>query len=259
MKLINNKDTILRIISLFIYAGMLLFLILYPDIVNSGPYLDSAHGSTSYGVNRTSLSTFGYSTANCAHCHEQHAMIGGSEPSPGGGPDNYALFYTNHVDQTDNFCFKCHTDISSLQTGGLINRSYSYRAGGYTSDTLNDILEAFSFISPGSSHDLGNILTFIRVQSWGYTTDSNPCAACHNPHRGQGDPANAENSAKTSSTRGWPVSLPSQHSTDNNVWGLWGDYYIDVNTGERMRNYTADYQPPCRYNSANCGTVSGSL
>lgn len=171
-------------------------------------------------------------------------MIGGAEPSPGGGPDNYALFYTNHVDQTDNFCFKCHTDVSSLQTWGLVNRSYSHRAGGYTSDTLNDILEAFSFISPSSSHDLDNILTFISVQSWGYTADSNPCAACHNPHRGQGDPANAPNSAKTSGTRGWPVSRPSQHSTDNNVWELWGD-----DSGEKMRDFTVNYQAPYRYNS----------
>lgn len=252
----NKKGKILS--SSFLGIGILLCLMLYPDRATSGPYLNSTHGNSSYGVNRTSISTFGYSTGNCAHCHEQHAMIGGGEPSPSGGPDIYALFYTNHVDQTDNFCFHCHTDttdLNYLQAGVIKNRSYSYRAGGYTSDTLDDILEAFSFTSPSSSHDLDNILTFITGESWGYTSDSNPCAACHNPHRGQGDPANAPNNAKTSLTRGWPVSLPSQHSTDNNAWGLWGD-----DTSEKMSDYASGfrYQAPYRNGSTSAYEPDGS-
>jgi hypothetical protein len=219
--------------------------ILYPDRANSGPYLDSAHGNTSYGVNRTSLSTFGYSRGNCAHCHEQHASIGGSEPNPTGGPDKYALFYTNHISQTDNFCFKCHTELNSFQSGGIVNRSYSYRAGGWTIDTLNDILEAFTNPPSISSHNLGNIRTFITGK-WNYTADSNPCAACHNPHRAQRDP-------HTSGNRGWPISRPSQHSTDNNAWGLWGD-----DSTERMSNYTANYQAPYRYNSTTTYEPDGS-
>lgn len=230
-------------LCLILCAGILFFGILYPENANSGPYLDSAHGNSNYGVNRTSLSTFGYSQGNCVHCHEQHSSIGGAEPTPTGGPDKYALFYANHVNQTDNFCFKCHTDLSSFQTGGLVNRSYSYRAGGYT-DTLNDILEAFSFISPATSHNLGDIRTFITSKSWGYTSDSNPCAACHNPHMAKGDPANSPNSRKTSGTRGYsPVSRGSLHSKDNNAWGLWGDV-----AAERMNTYTSSlggiYQSP---------------
>ncbi|OGW38274.1 MAG: hypothetical protein A2Y97_04630 [Nitrospirae bacterium RBG_13_39_12] len=234
---------------------------LYPEKATSGPYLDSVHGSSSYGVNRTSLSAFGYSKGNCAHCHEQHALIGGSEPNPTGGPDKYVLFYTNHISQTDNFCFKCHTDVSSYQTGGLVNRSYSYRAGGY-SDTLNDILEAFSFTSPSTSHNLDDIITFITTKSWGYTDDSNPCAACHNPHMAKGDPANAGSSTKSSGTRDYsPVSLPSLHSKDNNAWGLWGDN-IPIAT-ERMSNYTAGYQAPYRsggstYEPDGSTTTNGS-
>jgi hypothetical protein len=217
--------------------------ILYPDTVSSGPYINSAHGNSAYGVNRTSLTFFSYSKGNCVHCHEQHASIGGSEPNPTGGPDKYALFYTNHVSQTDNCCFKCHTDLSSFQIGGLINRSYSYRAGGYTADTLNDIKEAFSFTAPATSHNLGDIRTFIYGR-WGYTTDSNPCAACHNPHMAKGDPANSPNSSKSSVTRGYsPVSRPSLHSKDNNVWGLWGDA-----VSERMNMYASSlggiYQAP---------------
>ena len=256
----NNKGRTLLSLKLFalcfmLCTGIFLLLILYPENANSGPYLNSVHGNSTYGVNRTSLSTFGYSIGNCAHCHEQHASIGGAEPNPTGGPDKYALFYTNHVSQTDNLCFKCHTDLSSLQTGGIVNRSYNYRAGGYTSDTLNDILEAFSFTSPGSSHDLGDIRTFITAQSWGYTTDSNPCCACHNPHRAQGDPANAGSATKSSGTRGWPVSRPSQHSKDNNAWGLWGD-----GTGKKMSDYASGlrYQAPYRNGSTSAYEPDGS-
>ena len=110
-----------------------------------------------------------------------------------------------------------------------MNRSYSYRAGGYSSDSLNDILEAFSFCYSGcgspssSSHNLDNIKSFITGK-WNYTADSNPCNACHNPHAAIGDPANAPSSSKTFGTRGYsPVSRPSLHSKNTSVWGLWGD------------------------------------
>ena len=241
---LDTKGRVLLGVVIFLCAGLLL-LMLFPDISTSGPYLNSTHGNISYGVDRSSLSTFGYSIANCAHCHEQHASIGGAEPNPTGGPDIYALFYTNHVDQTDNFCFKCHTDMSSYQTGGLIiNRSYSYRASGYA-DALNDILEAFSFTAPATSHNLNDIVTFITGKwEWGYTAESNPCATCHNPHMAIGDPANLPNSRKTAVTRGYsPVSRPSLHSKDNNAWGLWGDV-----GAERMKTYALSlggmYQAP---------------
>jgi hypothetical protein len=111
--LINNS-----VLSLMLFV---LCLMLCPDSVSSGPYLDSDHGKSTYGVSRTSISSFGYSAGNCVHCHEQHAMIGGSEPSPTGGPDNYALFYTNHIDQRDNFCFKSgkYTNADYRQILGL--------------------------------------------------------------------------------------------------------------------------------------------
>jgi hypothetical protein len=248
----------MMLISILMCGMSIICWILYPDRANSGPYLDSAHGNTLYGVNRSSLSTFGYSKGNCAHCHEQHASIGGSEPAPTGGPDKYALFYTNHVSQTDNFCYKCHTDSSSLQAGGLVNRSYSYRAGGWTADTLNDILEAFRYGPPtsttSSSHRLDDIKTFINGK-WGYTANySNPCAACHNPHRAKGDPANSPNTAKSSTTRGWPVSRPSDH-VDKYVWDTWGD-----DTGEKMRDYVGalTYQAPYRFGSTAAYEPDGS-
>jgi len=230
---------------------------MYPKGAISGPYTDSAHGNTTYGVNRSSISSFNYSKGNCAHCHEQHASIGGSEPTPTGGPDKYALFYKNHSSQTDNFCFKCHTDLNSLQgtIGALYNYSYSYRAGACPSSSCNenDILELFSYTSPNSSHNLNDILNFINGK-WGYTSDSNPCVACHNPHRVQGDPANSS-FPKSSSTRGWPVSRPSLHSKDNSSWGLWGD-----DPTERMSSYASGYtyQAPYRYGSTTTYEPDGS-
>jgi hypothetical protein len=254
---IENNIIRQTVISFFMCISSLLIC---PDSAVSGPYLNSAHGNTSYGVNRSATATIGYTKGNCGHCHEQHASIGGSEPDPVGGvPSKFVLFYTNHTSQTDNFCFKCHVDISSYQSGGsLINRSYSYRTGGYTSDTLNDILEAFSFTySPftGSSHNLVNIQTLITGKSWGYTSDSNPCGGCHNPHMVKGDPANSPNSSKSSVIRGYsPVSRPSLHSKDNNAWGLWGD-----DSTERMSNYTANYQAPHRYGSTTAYEPDGSV
>ncbi len=227
--------------------------LLYVADATAGMYLNSAHGNSSYGVSRSS--TGSYPRGLCANCHEQHASIGGSEPSPAGGPDGYLLFDTNFTSQTAGLCFDCHTDTSSYQVGGsIINRSYSFRAGGWTSDTLNDILEAFSYTSPGTSHNLSDISNFISGR-WNYTSDSNPCAACHNPHAAQGDPPNAPNSAKSAATRGWPVSRPSLHSRDNNAWGLWGD-----DAGEKMSDFVGAlmYQAPYRYGSTTTFEPDGS-
>ncbi len=239
--------------------ALLFFSVLFLQInpARAGVYLNSAHGNSSSGVKRSAAGfPTDYPNGLCAHCHEQHASIGGAEPAPvAGTPSGYALFYDNYINQTDGVCFQCHTNVSSYQTGGsLVNRSYSFRAGGWTADTLNDILEAFSFISPAVSHNLDDIKTFI-TGNWGYTANSNPCNACHNPHAAQGDPLGAPNSAKSSTTRGWPVSRPSQHTTDNNAWGLWGD-----NTGEKMSDYVGalSYQAPYRYGSTTTFEPDGS-
>jgi len=194
-------------------------------------YTDSAHGNTSYGVDRSGT---GYAQGDCTHCHDL----------PAGSTNDLLLFAPmNQTSQTENFCFQCHkdTDDSPAQIGMPQQRSYSYRAGGWTADPLDDIKEAFSGTS---SHNLGNIVTFITGK-WGYTADSNPCAACHNHHAAQRD-------AHTAGNRGWPVSLPSDH-TDSSTWELWGD-----DSTERMNNYTGNYQAPYRYNSTTTYEPDGS-
>ncbi len=250
MKNLYDDDT-RSLILMFVLCIAVIAVSPYP--AEAGKYFDSAHGNSSYGVNR-SASGFptDYTTGLCAHCHEQHASINDSEPGPSGGsPSKYELFYDNHVSQTDGICFECHKDAGSYQTSGMIvNRSYSYRAGGWTSDSVDDIEESFSFSSPDTSHSLDDISTFITGK-WGYTVDSNPCAACHNPHAAQGDPANSANGVKTAATRGWVVSRPSLHSKDNNAWGLWGDILA-----EKMSQYT--YQAPYRFGSTTLYEPDGS-
>ena len=221
----------------------------------AGEYTSSAHGTqndTITGVERLT----NYTDGHCGHCHEQHSSIDGSEPSPAGGPDNYLLFDTSHSNQTANFCFDCHVDTASQQTGGVLrNYSYTYRAGNYNDSASNDnIKEAFS-ASSVSSHNLDSIVTFI-TEKWGYTTDSNPCCGCHNPHAAHGDPAGGS-SAKSLSTRGYPVSRPSFHSALTS-WGLWGDA-----SGEKMSDYTNYYQAPYRpgnttYEPDGSSTTNGS-
>ena len=117
----------------------------------AGPYTDSAHGDSSIGVLRNSLSTppEDYAQGNCAHCHEQHSSIGGSEPAPysPAGPDVFLLFSDNYIDQTTCFCFDCHKGVGSHQNPPFNNYNYSYRASRDTSITCPaDILEALSQI-----------------------------------------------------------------------------------------------------------------
>ncbi len=226
---------------LVILAGVVLI-----DTGYAGLYLDSTHGDAANGVKRNvSAFTPDYAIGHCDHCHEMHASVDGDEPDPdANSPSLYTLFYDNHINQTDNFCYQCHNVISFQSGGGIINHSYSYRAGGYTPDTFTNVKDSFSFPPTDSDHNLDDILTFITGR-WNYTVFSNPCAACHNPHAAQGDPA-ASNLAKSAGTRGWPVSRPSSHNINNIVWGLWGD-----GAGEKMRDYTLGYQSPYRFSTTS--------
>lgn len=265
----NKKGMIHNSKILFLSALIVILLIvgwfLYPDRANSGPYLDSAHGNSTYGVLRTSLSTTpnNYGQGNCAHCHEQHASIGGSEPAPNSpaGPDFYLLFYDLWLSpiQSIVFCYGCHMGTGSYQSGILQNYSYSYRRGGDTSLICpSSVRESFQFIqsdgtsqlncgsSVGSSHKLGDFA--ILRDRWGFSdiqAEVNPCSACHNPHKAKRD---------------FPCSLPNAH-TDIYAWDVWGD-----DSTERMRNKAVSlggtYCAPYRYNSTttrepdNCSAPS---
>ncbi len=212
------------------------------------PYTTSAHGSA-HGVNRTSLTApinFGYSVGNCAHCHEQHASIGGSEPAPSAGsPSPYAIFADNFTSQSDDFCLYCHKGAGSLQVSfDRINYNYSYWFGGdhVNHTSPNNIYDAFN-PAIGSSHNLDDILTFVKSKWPGtFNDESNPCNACHNPHL---------------SKRSYPIVRPTDR---NNIWG--------DSAGEHMSDYAAahggQYQAPYWYGSTssyepdNSTTTDGS-
>jgi len=237
--------------TVYIVLACLCLCVLSTKVHAANEYKNSTHGNTTYGVSRPDMVTAGYSRGNCAHCHEQHASFGGIEPAPATGPKGFLLFDAANTSQTTNFCFDCHGTGTAYQTGGHVtNRSYSYRAGNWSADTLSNIKDAFA---QSSAHNLADIVTFAAGKAWNFSTGSNACAVCHNPHVVGGDPANAPALAKSAGTRGWPVTRASQGKT---TWpaNLWGD-----GAGEKMSNYTARYQAPYRFGSAAAYEPDGSV
>ena len=84
--------------SHWLSAVICLLLAAVPGTALAGPYAQSAHGDAVVGVRRavSGLSSPGpYVTGNCAHCHEQHASIGGSEPQPGNSGPSGQRGYQN--------------------------------------------------------------------------------------------------------------------------------------------------------------------
>lgn len=240
-----------------IFLGLIILMLLGSGLAyaGEGPYTNSAHGNSGYGVDRSTIdgtspfpdATNVYAKGHCAHCHEQHASVGGVSTTP----SKYVLFYDNYVAQTDAFCFKCHDNTTTYAATAIANRSYSFRAGNYDDSSINyNIKQAFGLTS---SHNLANIRTFLSTtapSAWGYNADSNPCTGCHNPHSVQGDPENQptnKDNPKNPGTRGWPVSLPSEHENLYS-WNIWGDQ--QAGETERMSNYTSLYQAPYRVDGA---------
>ncbi len=219
----------------------------------AGNYSLSAHGDAANGVKRNVTELSSYVQGNCAHCHEQHASINGAEPTPSGGaPSGFCLFADNFNTtnttgsylQSDDFCFYCHTSLNSLQSGGITNYDYSTTFGGATA-SVTGILDAFN---QTSFHNLYDVYNFAKNNfSSFFTASSNPCVACHNPHLARRNKANPTDPSYTA------ISRPTAHSQ------LWGD-----DSGERMSDYTTNYQAPYYYNSTstyepgNTATYNGS-
>lgn len=204
----------------------------------AGPYMDSAHGNGSTGVMRSGDSLLNYAKGNCAHCHEQHASIDGDEPEPYSGDDTaspFALFADNFntsattspYQQSDNFCFYCHTNVSFLQTGGIDNKDYTATFGGYTTNSPLGIFEAFN---QHSYHNLSDIWDFSKTNFTSFfTSTSNPCTGCHNPHIAR---RNKENQKDPSFTA---ISKPSDHAN------LWGNDAAEKMDAASSNNYQAPY------------------
>jgi predicted CXXCH cytochrome family protein len=211
--------------------------------IQAGTYTDSAHGGSTAGVKRNDAALADYSKGNCAHCHEQHASIDGAEPTPLSGSNaasTFVLFADNFntgatigsYQQDDNFCFYCHTNVASLQSGGIDNKDYAATFAGYTTNSPLGIFEAFN---QHSYHNLYDIWNFSKDKFTDYfTTASNPCAGCHNPHIARRNKADVQDTSFTA------ISKPSDHG---NLWGNDPAEKLNAATGN---NYMAPYY----YNSA---------
>ena len=235
-------------------------------VADAGPYRDSAHGNTTYGVDRTSTSQ--YTQGHCAHCHEQHASIGGDEPTPNTGtaegPDDFCLLANNFdttattgtYTQDDNACFYCHcypTATTYQATPNFFNYSYSKTFGGNPDAIVDNIMEAFNLAS-ASYHNLKDVIDWASDTTAGwpatFTADSNPCSACHNVHIAQrscGKPTGSYDPTKSA------ISRPSDHGN------LWGDDDGTVNPSERMDAYPNTYQAPYYYATTNYEPANNTI
>ncbi len=187
----------------------------------AGPYRDSAHGNSTFGVNRTTIDGkyTQYATGNCAHCHEEHASLEGGEPSPITGPASHTLFASsfnttrtiNLYVETDNFCFYCHSESPGPQ---VINRDYSTTfGGGNIGEGPQSIMAAFNQTSYHNLYDIWNFLSNDLTYTAWFATRGNPCSACHNSHLAKRN--------WDSGQTGFP--LLSAISIPGNSTSLWGE------------------------------------
>ena len=208
--------------TILIVVGMLVLVFKHSDVIAyyQATYGESAHGNTSYGVNRSDT---GYPVGSCAHCHDTF------DPTYcGDDPNGLMLFAPNDnptpTPQFDNFCFECHKGSGSVQVrdGGLKNHTYSTNFGGGT-PTFTTIYDAFNPTSGSSpsSHNLADVLNHAVTKRdvWLFTAQDNPCTVCHNLHTAQRNfyPPDIENGMGGVRTA---VRKPGEHDvSDDNLWG----------------------------------------
>lgn len=214
-------------------------LLLQPSPVIAGDYLDSAHGSSEFGVFRPIIgnpppSGFGYSRGNCSHCHEQHASINGTQPPPGSGNASpYVLFAENFNSarktppyaESDNFCFSCHNNPSTAQP--VLNNDYS-QAFGCGPQGPSTIIAA---MNQTSAHNLYDLWTFNNSTFPWSSTYSNPCNSCHNPHLARRNWASAQDPEFSA------ISKPNDH------------FVLFGSTETMESSYNTKYEPPYCSNS----------
>jgi len=225
-----------------IFLSFAAFALFVGGLAYAGPYLDSAHGNSGYGV----LWTTGplYPQGNCGHCHVQHDSIDDVEAGAA-GQFNFALFYDDYIGGADLFCFECHRE-TDLGYGQVVNNPYCVNFGGYSPAYYQSIKRQFTnanskWTACGSRHNLKrihNILDGAPYTAWGFNSDVDPCVGCHPPHVAQRNVP-----PTTSGDLNTCIRLPSKYKSVAAADLLWGD---DV--GERMDDYASAnggvYQPP---------------
>ncbi|MFC1843898.1 hypothetical protein ACFLZ5_03835 [Thermodesulfobacteriota bacterium] len=227
----------------------------------AGPYRDSAHGNSNFGVNRSVIDGkyTEFATGNCEHCHETHASLQGTEPAPANGPAPHTLFAesfnTSRTQkpylETDNFCFYCHSETSGQQ---VKNQDYSTTfGGGTTGDGPQSIMTAFNQSSYHNLYDIWNFLNTDQAYGPWFALRGNPCSSCHNSHLAK---------------RNWDIGMPgfplnstiTLPGTSNTLWGetetmanyfyYEAPYAVDISRepagiGEEAGGNTPDYVSFC--------------
>jgi hypothetical protein len=217
----------------------------------AGPYRESAHGNSGYGVNRAAIDErySAFAVGNCAHCHEAHASLEGAEPLPAGGPAPHTLFVDgfntdrtqNLYLETDNFCFYCHSD----NTGQMVkNQDYSVTfGGGNNGEGPQSIMTAFNQVSYHNLYDIWSFLNNDPTYSAWFAKIGNPCSACHNSHLAR---------------RNWDSTQPnfpllSAISMPGNSSVLWGEEEVM----SAFLNYQAPYAFAENWEPASVGEQDG--
>jgi hypothetical protein len=210
-------------ITIFVIVGVLVWVLSSAPMAIAGVYADSAHGNTSYGVDRSGAT---YSTGDCAHCHET------VDPAAATcGDNNFMLFYDDWVSQDDLLCIGCHSD--SVDPQQVYNDTYSVSFGGRTSLPEYDTVEE-QFNDGTAEHDLSAIRDLIGndAYGWGFSSDPDPCVACHAPHTAQRSvPVIIEEEKLNTAIR-----RPSHYKSASPADARWGD-----DAGERMSDYVAQF------------------
>lgn len=197
----NSKDSIIcNVVLIGICAILIAFcFLLYPQKVSSGPYVDSQHGDSSRGVNRSSIdpkyNTF--ATGNCGHCHEVHSSLEGSEPLPNSGvssgPDPAALFSYEEV-----FCETCH-DGSPVLRDIRMQRQKTYH---------------HPFSEYSGRHTLSKLESGQNGAPFRGSMRHAECADCHEPHY-IGDPGTSYHT--------YNAGNPANNNLVSNLLkGVWG-------------------------------------
>ncbi len=162
-------------VAIFLCAGVLFLFALYPDSAGSGTYTSTAHGNSTGGVDRSAVTgspypdaTGAYPKGHCGHCHEQHASVGGAEPTPplSEGAMSYALFRSDFGANKNELCFACHETFS---LGGMPTGYGRY--GFYQGKAKYNV----------SAHYSSSSMVWAHTPLPPYN-DAGNCINCHNPH-----------------------------------------------------------------------------
>ena len=147
---IQNSKTQYLPTAVLIVVGLLVWVLMASDAIAWYPatYDESAHGNTSYGVNRSTAACDNWpggvcSIGDCTHCHDTFdpAICDVNE---------LMLFAIQFANQRGGLCMRCHSSGAYCQQvdGLIINYDYSRRRGGEeTKDCPDNIRMAFKFIN----------------------------------------------------------------------------------------------------------------